>query len=365
MHRRSRVSDNHPTTLSTLCRSLGLDWAQVHDLPLQVDLACHVSDPNAFAERIRTVVPLNHFACRPTDGVAVYAGAAMTCGELTLTSTVHTALDIELGEHPFATLALPYAGQTSIRIDRQEWHLRPGSSAVYMPGESYSGRSCSHAGMMLTMPQHGLARTAQAIAGRDGAARSSTVNLQRARVLGDDTPVRAELLQGLRRLISVYNGAALLPTSAIRSLALEDALKRLVVLLLCPELLEESGDDRLMAGLGGNGRQQIFDELVEWILADLTRPLTLTELERRSGYSRRALQYMFHSRFGLGPMQWLREQRLQAVWKRLKDGVPGHTVGAIAHQYGFVSSSSFARRFQSTFGETPSEVLRSAQRRRG
>jgi hypothetical protein len=71
MHRRSRVSDNYPTTLSSLCRSLGLDWAQVHDLPLQVDLACHVSDPNAFAERIRTVVPLNHFACRPTDGVAV------------------------------------------------------------------------------------------------------------------------------------------------------------------------------------------------------------------------------------------------------------------------------------------------------
>lgn len=33
-------------------RKLGLHRAQVHDLPLLVDLACHVSEPNAFAERI-------------------------------------------------------------------------------------------------------------------------------------------------------------------------------------------------------------------------------------------------------------------------------------------------------------------------
>ena len=117
-----------------------------------------------------------------------------------------------------------------------------------------------------------------------------------------------------------------------------------------------------MTRLAGNGPNQIFDELMEWILADLTRPLTLTELERRSCYSRRALQYLFRSRFGQGPMQWLREQRLQAVWTRLKAGAPGDTVGSIAQQYGFVSSSSFARRFQATFGQSPSQVLRAAQR---
>ena len=138
-----------------------------------------------------------------------------------------------------------------------------------------------------------------------------------------------------------------------------------IVLLLCPELLEETGADQLVRSLAGNGRNQIFDALMEWILADLTRPLTLTELERRSCYSRRALQYLFRSRFGQGPMQWLREQRLQAVWRRRKAGGPGDTVGSIAQQYGFVSSSSFARRFQATFGQTPSLVLRTAQRPRG
>jgi transcriptional regulator GlxA family with amidase domain len=62
-------------------------------------------------------------------------------------------------------------------------------------------------------------------------------------------------------------------------------------------------------------------------------------------------------------MQWLREQRLQAVWCRLKDGAPGETVGAIATRFGFISSSSFARLFQTTFGQPPSELLRAAKRR--
>lgn len=346
-----------------MTRRLGLDWGRLQDLPLQLDLAPFSEDPHLFAERVRSVVPLNHFASRSTEGGFLHTSAALICGDLTLTSALHTALDIELGEHAFATLALPYAGNTSIWIDRREFALRPGAAALYMPGESYCGRSQAHASVMLHLSPHGLAHTAQAIAGQPEAAGRCRSALQRPMVVGEDTAVSAELILSLRRMISVYNGAALLQSSAVHSLALEDAIQRLVILLLCPELLAETAADRQIAAETSSVRNRIFDELIDWILTDLTRPLTLSELESRSGYSRRALQYLFRSRFGLGPMQWLREQRLQAVWTRLKAGQPGDTVGVIARRYGFVSSSSFARLFQATFGEAPSAVLRASQRR--
>jgi hypothetical protein len=122
------VSDSHLATLTTLCRRLGLDWAQMHDLPLQEDLARFDADPHVFGERVRSVVPLNHFAATQKDGGFLHSGAALICGELTLSSTIHMALDIELGEHLFATLAIPYAGLTSIRIDRQELPMRAGAT---------------------------------------------------------------------------------------------------------------------------------------------------------------------------------------------------------------------------------------------
>jgi len=359
------VFDRSATSLHQISRRLGLDWEHLQDLPLQVDLAPVSEDPHLFAERVQTVIPLNHFADREKDGGFLHTSAALICGDLTLSSSIHTALDIELGEHPFATLALPYAGQASIWLERREYVLGPGNSALYMPGQSYTGRSQAHAGVMLNLAHQALARTAQSIAGSQEASSLCRLALQRPIVVGADTSLSTELILSLRRMISVYNGAALLQSSAVHSLALEDAIQRLVILLLCPELLSDTEADRQIAGEAGSVRNRIFDELIDWILTDLTRPLTLSELERRSGYSRRALQYLFRSRFGLGPMQWLREQRLQAVWHRLKAGHPGDTVGAIANHYGFVSSSSFARLFQTTFGEPPSVVLRASQRRNG
>ncbi|WP_094554280.1 helix-turn-helix domain-containing protein [Synechococcus sp. 1G10] len=359
----SQLLTPEPALFTSMCRSLGLAGAPLLDLPLQNDLVNLDNDPQAFAERVSALLPLNHFAQLGEAAGFVQSGTALTCGELTISSTVHSALEIELGEHPFASLALPYAGNTTITIEGRERLMQPGATAIYMPGEAFSGRTNAYAGVMLNLPHQSLARTAQAIAGGEGAARHCRLTLQRPQLLANDTSLRAELLLNLRRLLSVYNGSALLGGSGIHSLALEDALQRLVILLLCPELLAETEADRVVARLGSTGRDRIFDELIEWIQTDLTRPLTLSQLERRSGYSRRSLQYMFRSRFGLGPMQWLRQQRLQAVCRRLREGVPGDTVGAIATRFGFISSSSFAKLFQISFGQTPSELLRASQRR--
>ena len=57
-------------------------------------------------------------------------------------------------------------------------------------------------------------------------------------------------------------------------------------------------------------------ELAQWcdfLAAHLTQPLTLTQMEQRSGLSARILQYSFHGAYGMGPKEWLRKQRLHAA----------------------------------------------------
>jgi hypothetical protein len=96
-----------------------------------------------------------------------------------------------------------------------------------------------------------------------------------------------------------------------------------------------------------------------------THPLVV-ELEQRSHYSRRSLQYAFKARFGCGPMQYLRRQRLWLARRRLEEPGPECSVGSIASVCGYLSLASFSRDFQRCFGIPPSSLLAQRQRfRRG
>ena len=85
-------------------------------------------------------------------------------------------------------------------------------------------------------------------------------------------------------------------------LSLEDLVRRLIVMLLVPDLLEAAAESASPVG-----EPFIHQALVEWLLAHLHEPISLSDMERRSSYSRRSLQYAFKQRFGCGPMQWLRQ----------------------------------------------------------
>ena len=106
----------------------------------------------------------------------------------------------------------------------------------------------------------------------------------------------------------------------------------------------------------------LIDELVDWIHAHCHQPISLSELERRSHYSRRSLQYAFKTRFGCGPMQYLRRQRLWLARQQLTLPGTDSSVGAVARSCGYLSLASFSRDFQRRFGIAPSRLL--AQRRR-
>ena len=147
----------------------------------------------------------------------------------------------------------------------------------------------------------------------------------------------------------------------IRNLGLDDVIYRLLALLLFPRLSQLLEDRDLQAP---SSRSRIFEELLEWIDANLQGPIQLSELEQVSGYSRRHLQAAFQQRFGCGPIQWVRRQRLERARQALLQPDADETVSEIAGRFGFSNLAVFSRDFHACFGLRPSDLLREGRRHR-
>lgn len=133
-----------------------------------------------------------------------------------------------------------------------------------------------------------------------------------------------------------------------------------------PRLLRGDLLPLLMNALSHPGKQpkplrraEIVSTAQDYMTANLHRPITLAELSQAVCASRRSLIYGFQDIFGMGPMTYLKQQRLNGVRKALLAGNPEYeTVANIAHIWGFYSPGHFARDYKILFGETPSETLR-------
>ena len=139
-------------------------------------------------------------------------------------------------------------------------------------------------------------------------------------------------------------------------LALDDMLHRQVAVLLDPGLLEDIPPDREQ--LRTRQGKSAFDDLIDYIRANLDKPLRLSDLEARSHYSRRALQYAFQEKLQCSPKQWIRQQRLDAGMEQLQAADRPASIQAVALACGYRNSGLFSQDFKRKFGLSPSEVYR-------
>lgn len=102
-----------------------------------------------------------------------------------------------------------------------------------------------------------------------------------------------------------------------------------------------------------------FSDLEFWIHANLEQPISNEILAQRIGCSFRSLQMAFQRYRNCTPKQFVRQTRLWAVRRTLRE--PGETrpnISEVAYHYGFVHLGRFAQYDREAFGETPSETLR-------
>ena len=85
-------------------------------------------------------------------------------------------------------------------------------------------------------------------------------------------------------------------------------------------------------------------------------PLTLVDMEKISGFSRRSLENEFHRQFGCSPIKWQQIERLHMAHEYLTQINGKIAIGDLAYQFGFVSSSKFIAYYKRYFKETPKDT---------
>lgn len=105
-------------------------------------------------------------------------------------------------------------------------------------------------------------------------------------------------------------------------------------------------------------RADLVSTAKAYIMANLDQPLTLAQICQAVCTSQRSLQYGFQDMLGMGPMAFVKVQRLHGVRRSLlyADPMP-ETVASIAQQWGFLSLGHFSRDYKNLFGESPSQTL--------
>jgi LacI family transcriptional regulator len=95
-------------------------------------------------------------------------------------------------------------------------------------------------------------------------------------------------------------------------------------------------------------------QALEYLLDNVTDPITVEELAEHVDVSRRWLEYAFRDALGETPYQYLQRQRLLLA-KRLLTEEPDAKVYRIAQRTGFSSVKQLSAAFQRAFGVTPGD----------
>jgi AraC-like DNA-binding protein len=320
-------------------------------LPLLTLSQTHIcNDPVHFAESLQALLPVRSCDALHRDRPFQVMSGGMRFGAVTVISNWGCGVCGRVEGMDDAQLIVPYQGVGHFYVGGWQLDNRAGATLLYLPGGDWRVSSDVLAGVVLRLPRKAIAKVRDVMAG-PSAPRELPGLLESPKLLQYKQSQQAALFQSLYRALALLNAATMASDDSLpQSLRLDDLLLRLVGLLLGP--LPSETPPRPC------GQGTPFEALIEWIEANCHRPLSLSDLESQSNYSRRSLQYAFRQRFGCGPMQYIRQQRLALAKQHLLAPLPGTTVTSVARECGYLSVANFRRDYQRRFGEPPSGALR-------
>ena len=101
-----------------------------------------------------------------------------------------------------------------------------------------------------------------------------------------------------------------------------------------------------------------LNRAVEYIYENLKNPITRDRLADVSGRSIRTLSRAFEKKYGVGPMAFIKQRRLNSAYLDLLSAKSdATTVTQVAINYGFAHIGKFAIEYGKAFGESPSTSL--------
>jgi len=225
-----------------------------------------------------------------------------------------------------------------------------------MPPET--GPEILYASVHATLDKAHLAHTISSMLGYENAGQVKNFDFEQDREVALYTG-GVSFDSMLRAYYAMIDSLAAQPQALAMS-GLDDAFYRTIAMMLRPELFLADGDKHRQKKIN----PRALENVCGYIQANLNEPLRLSDLERISGLSARALQYAFKRARGCTPMQWVRQQRLERARLYLSaQPPPALTITTIASFCGFTHLGEFTRSYFAYFGERPSETLKRANNR--
>jgi AraC-like DNA-binding protein len=256
-------------------------------------------------------------------------------------------------------LALPSSGWGQYQMEDLSIDNRMGQSVAFIPGRGWRLINDITAGTSVQFREEALVSRMGAIASELSLADASALLASPFVISMGAVEARFHyrlLLSALAIVDNSYRYGSGPPDPMLR---LDDLVLRCVAMLLYPFLL--ALDQQVADQVSKRDLRRTVHDLMDWMQANLDRPISLSEMESRASYGRRALQHGFKNEVGCGPMQWLRKQRLLHAHQRLCSPGPETTVSQVAQACGYLNLPSFSRDFRERFGLSASELLRQSR----
>ena len=269
---------------------------------------------------------------------------------VSIIATNGCGVDIESGPCEESLFIIPFETKGIFRIGGQDHTVGGKRNIVYVPPVEWEMRinSRSLSGLMISIRHETIVDALAAICGTRELATPLHQLVQQPDIINASQGCGSSMLDAINSYLRFIETIKMSEGHLPSHLRLDDLLVRQLLLLRFPLLAELVKEPPGVFG---------FEQLLEWIRANCCEPISLSELEARSGYSRRSLQRAFQARFGCGPMQWLRKQRMEIARRKLETAPLGTRVQNIAHQCGYISLSSFCRDYNQMFCVSPRKHL--------
>lgn len=307
-----------------------------------------LTDPADLYIALSRSAPIAFCRSLVADSDVLHQVGIVEIGSTVITSQAGTPTEFLVEDTPNFHLVACFQGSLQLDTAAGNHTLSPNDAVLIPPGRRHSNGA--HSLGAVTLNPTAVANAATAIAGNTHHPSLSSGSVDAPGLLAEKD--RKMLFSLLRHIDACH---AISP-HLTHHLALDDGLHRTAALLLHPELLEREPLDlhrwRERAG------RRTFDDLIDYIRANLDQRLSLSDLEARSHYSRRALQYAFRQRLNASPKQWIREQRLTLALARLRQDGQQPSIKEVALACGYSHVGHFTKDFKTRFGLSPSEARR-------
>ncbi|MDX1380634.1 MAG: AraC family transcriptional regulator [Xanthomonadales bacterium] len=110
--------------------------------------------------------------------------------------------------------------------------------------------------------------------------------------------------------------------------------------------------------LNARDRYRILRRANRYLDRRLGEPVSIADLCRATGAAERTLHHVFHRQYGLPPMAYLKQLRLNRAREEMQSARSSDNVTQIALRCGFSHLGRFAADYRRLFGELPSQALR-------